>query len=325
MATYVGIRRPGEIRQALASCPVLSLLSIFLGPGNHWSRRAYLTGFAVRAGAQDGDGGRGGPRPSRAILRRRWCSRSDRARRPGDWTPSAFAAAPARHQLFGIKAKAVRTDSTWLEPTPLPALARDLDRRSFVLVRIYAQADARPELAQVLIPQAAAPRPLRLSATEFAIRWFGGPVVFSSLMSFAGARARFDFSGVIVTVVRYRWLLGEVLLVFFVLQLFPTVAPRCFPAVMNKFFTDRGLTTVTTFAAGNRAGYQASLDEFPLLECFDGHICQPVPATGVVANPDFLAERKSLLDRGNGAPKRRVPGGIVRREAANESTLMEVA
>jgi subfamily B ATP-binding cassette protein HlyB/CyaB len=157
-------------------------------------------------------------------------------------TPQILRAAKS----VGLHAKAVRTETARLDKTPLPALARALDGSYFVVARVH----CAPEATQVLIQDPAAPRPQILSEAEFAARWSGELILFTSRASLGGELARFDFSWFIPAIVRYRRLLGEVLLVSFFLQLFALVTPLFFQVVMDKVLVHRGLTTLDVIAAG---------------------------------------------------------------------------
>jgi subfamily B ATP-binding cassette protein HlyB/CyaB len=136
----------------------------------------------------------------------------------------------------------VRTDLSRLPQTPLPALAIDPEGRFFILARV--------DPDQVLIQDPRAERPQVLAAAEFSARWTGELILFTSPASLAGELARFDFTWFIPAVVKYRKLLGEVLLVSFVLQLFALVTPLFFQVVMDKVLVHRGLTTLDVIAVG---------------------------------------------------------------------------
>ncbi|MCX7155047.1 MAG: type I secretion system permease/ATPase [Rhodocyclales bacterium] len=143
---------------------------------------------------------------------------------------------------LGLKAKRVRTDLSRLPQTPLPAMAIDLDGQFFILARIDGD--------QILIHDPRVERPQVLSAAEFAARWNGELILFTSRASLAGELAKFDFTWFIPAVVKYRKLLGEVLLVSFVLQLFALVTPLFFQVVMDKVLVHRGMTTLDVIAIG---------------------------------------------------------------------------
>ncbi len=157
--------------------------------------------------------------------------------RPFDTTQVLLAA-----KRLGLKAKLVQTDFARLERTPLPALAVDKDGRFFIL--------ARADGDQVLIQDPRVERPQVLSAGEFSERWTGQLILLTSRASLAGELARFDFTWFIPAVVKYRKLLGEVLLVSFVLQLFALVTPLFFQVVMDKVLVHRGFTTLDVIAFG---------------------------------------------------------------------------
>jgi len=143
---------------------------------------------------------------------------------------------------LSLKAKLVKTDFARLERTPLPALAVDTDGRFFVL--------ARADGDQVLIQDPRVERPQVLSVAEFSVRWTGQLILFTSRASLAGDLAKFDFTWFIPAVVKYRKLLGEVLLVSFALQLFALVTPLFFQVVMDKVLVHRGFTTLDVIAVG---------------------------------------------------------------------------
>lgn len=104
--------------------------------------------------------------------------------------------------------------------------------------------------ATVLIQNPRVERPQVLSVEDFAERWAGQLILFTSRASLAGELAKFDFTWFIPAVVKYRKLLGEVLLVSFVLQLFALVTPLFFQVVMDKVLVHRGFTTLDVIAFG---------------------------------------------------------------------------
>lgn len=147
----------------------------------------------------------------------------------------------AARQL-GLKAKHVRTELARLAQTPLPAMAVSTDGRFFILARIDEE--------KVLIQDPCVERPQVLSIADFAERSSGELILFASRASLAGELAKFDFTWFIPAVVKYRKLLGEVLLVSFVLQLFALVTPLFFQVVMDKVLVHRGMTTLDVIAIG---------------------------------------------------------------------------
>ncbi len=149
----------------------------------------------------------------------------------------------ARH--LGLQAKPSRTPPERLSVTPLPALARLRESGRWV---VLAQCDGQRMLVQDIAgPE---PAPTVLTCAEFAQLWEGELVLLASRASLAGALARFDFSWFIPSLVKYRRLLGEVLLVSFFLQLFALVSPLFFQVVMDKVLVHRGLTTLDVLVVG---------------------------------------------------------------------------
>ncbi len=143
---------------------------------------------------------------------------------------------------LGLKARRVNTAVERLERTPLPAIALARDGGFFVL--------ARAEGEKTLIHDPRQARPQAVTMAELQSRWMGELILFTSRASLAGELARFDFTWFIPAIVKYRRLLGEILLVSFALQLFALITPLFFQVVMDKVLVHRGLTTLNVIAVG---------------------------------------------------------------------------
>lgn len=143
---------------------------------------------------------------------------------------------------LGLQAKAVKASADRLDHIPLPAMAMDQEGGYFIL--------ARHDADKVLIHDPGTERPRVIARDELLARWTGELVLFTSRASLIGEMAKFDFSWFIPAVVKYRKLLGEVLLVSFVLNLFALVTPLFFQVVMDKVLVHRGLTTLDVIAVG---------------------------------------------------------------------------
>lgn len=141
-----------------------------------------------------------------------------------------------------LKAKLADSSVERLPKLPLPAMAMGVDGHFFVL--------ARADEQSVLIHDPRSSQPQKLSWTQLRERWAGQVMLFTSRASIAGDLARFDFSWFIPAVVKYRKLLGEVLLVSFFLQLIGLVTPLFFQVVMDKVLVHRGLDTLAVIAIG---------------------------------------------------------------------------
>lgn len=143
---------------------------------------------------------------------------------------------------LGLKAKFVRSKVERLEHTPLPAIAASQDGRFFIIARL--------DDDKALIHDPLVQRPEVLSFDELQVRWTGELMLISSQASLAGELSKFDFTWFIPAIVKYRKLLGEVLLVSFVLQIFALLTPLFFQVVMDKVLVHRGLTTLDVIAVG---------------------------------------------------------------------------
>lgn len=149
-------------------------------------------------------------------------------------------------RLLGLKAKSVRSIPERLALVPLPALAMLQSSDGEPQVVILAQCDGQ----RVLLQDPAATRPTIESVQTFAARWTGELILVASQTSLAGELARFDFSWFIPSLVKYRRLLGEVLGISMMLQLFALVGPLFFQVVMDKVLVHRGLTTLDVLVIG---------------------------------------------------------------------------
>ncbi|NUZ06082.1 cysteine peptidase family C39 domain-containing protein [Piscinibacter koreensis] len=147
---------------------------------------------------------------------------------------------------LGLKAKLVRSSTERLTLVPLPALALMSDGR----VLLLAQCDGRRVLFMDPSRPSAGGRPAIESVDAFDGQWTGQLILVASRASIAGDLARFDFSWFIPSLVKYRRLFGEVLLVSLFLQLFALVSPLFFQVVMDKVLVHRGLATLDVLVVG---------------------------------------------------------------------------
>ena len=162
---------------------------------------------------------------------------------------------------LGFSAKQVRQPRQRLNKAPLPCIAADNEGRFFVLAKV--DSDPAPEISgptdssssatatgtRVLMQRPGeAPQVLGLEA--FTSLWGGELIFLTSKASFASEVSRFDFTWFIPAVVKYRKLLGEVLLVSFVLQLVGLVTPLFFQVVMDKVLVNHALQTLNVIAIG---------------------------------------------------------------------------
>jgi ATP-binding cassette, subfamily B, bacterial HlyB/CyaB len=139
------------------------------------------------------------------------------------WTPShqpssADFLLAAKH--LGLKASLTRADVDRLSLTPLPALALLRDESGAERTVVLAQCDGKRVLFQDPSGAIQGGRPVIEPLDAFARQWTGELILLTSRASLAGELARFDFSWFIPSLVKYRKLLGEVLVISLFLQLF---------------------------------------------------------------------------------------------------------
>lgn len=145
-------------------------------------------------------------------------------------------------KAIGLKAKEVTTTFSRLEKLHLPAIAQHRDGHYFILAKVSED--------KVLIQDPLETRPLSLPRTLFEEAWSGRLILFTRRAGLVGEERHFDFSWFIPAVVKYRRLLGEVLVASFFLQLFALITPLFFQVVIDKVLVHRGLTTLDVLTIG---------------------------------------------------------------------------
>ena len=154
----------------------------------------------------------------------------------------------AKH--LGLKAKLSRTTTDRLALSPLPALAVLRDATGTERSVVLAQCDGQRVLFQDPSGAVQGGRPVIEPLSVFASQWTGDLILITSRASLAGELAKFDFSWFIPSLVKYRKLFGEVLVVSLFLQLFALVSPLFFQVVMDKVLVHKGLTTLDVLVVG---------------------------------------------------------------------------
>ncbi|MDT4330837.1 type I secretion system permease/ATPase [Methylomonas sp. MED-D] len=168
-------------------------------------------------------------------------------------------------QRVGLTAQLRRQDPQRLALAPLPAMAKDIDGRYFILAKFDAGVPApvvsapggqpagnqrTPNAdANVLIQRPGEP-PTVLTLAELLACWTGELLFFTSKASYAGEAAQFDFTWFIPALIKYRKLFGEVLLISLVLQLIGLVTPLFFQVVMDKVLVNHAMKTLNVIAIG---------------------------------------------------------------------------
>ena len=152
---------------------------------------------------------------------------------------------------LGMTARLVRQDPQRLDKAPLPAIARHSDGRYFVVARFdRGNGDGVQPGAPRLLVQHAGQPPEIISVEDFISQSTGELMFFMSKATFSGPLARFDFTWFIPVIIKYRRLLGEILLISLFLQLIGLVTPLFFQVVMDKVLVNHAMKTLNVIAIG---------------------------------------------------------------------------
>ncbi|EGH23376.1 hypothetical protein PSYMO_18698, partial [Pseudomonas amygdali pv. mori str. 301020] len=135
-----------------------------------------------------------------------------------------------------------KTTAERLDRPPLPAIAADNNGGFFIIARL--------DQGKALIHDPLAQRPEVVTFEALQARWTGQLLLIRSEAGTPGESSSFDFTWFIPAIVKYRKLLGEVMLVSFVLQIFSLITPLFFQVVMDKVLVHHGLTTLDVIAIG---------------------------------------------------------------------------
>ncbi|XIA62312.1 type I secretion system permease/ATPase [Bradyrhizobium sp. TZ2] len=143
---------------------------------------------------------------------------------------------------FGLKARVSATTWARLASTPMPSLAHLRDGGFLLLGKV---ADDK-----ILVLEPGHPQPIQMAQAEFEAVWDGRLLMMTKRASLADLSRRFDITWFLGAIHKYRWLLSEVLLASFFLQLFALVSPLFFQVVVDKVLVHRSLSTLEVLAVG---------------------------------------------------------------------------
>ncbi|GAB6852804.1 cyclolysin T1SS permease/ATPase CyaB [Paraburkholderia kururiensis] len=146
-----------------------------------------------------------------------------------------------------LHARAIQQDGTRLGKAPLPAVACERGSGRYFIVAQYRE---RPDGTALLLIQRSGESPTVVTLDDLLAVWTGELIFFASKASFAGEMAKFDFTWFIPAIVKYRRLLGEILLVSLALQVIGLVTPMFFQVVMDKVLVNHALKTLHVIAIG---------------------------------------------------------------------------
>ncbi len=143
---------------------------------------------------------------------------------------------------LGFKAGLVKSGWAKLAGTPLPAMAKMNDSRYIVVAKVEAD--------KILVQDPLQPRPTILPRQTFEEQWSGGLLLVTKRARLRPQDWRFDFTWFIPAIVKYRRLLGEVLLGSFFLQVFGLLTPLFTQVVIDKVLVHKGITTLHVLTIG---------------------------------------------------------------------------
>ena len=146
----------------------------------------------------------------------------------------------AKH--VGLKAGLVATSWDELAATPLPAIAQRSDGTHVVLAKVQGE--------KLLVQDPLKERPHILSKEEFIAVWNGSLLLCTKRAGLRIQDLPFDLAWFIPAVLKYRRLLGEVVLASFFLQVFALLTPLFTQVVIDKVLVHKGFTTLHVMAVG---------------------------------------------------------------------------
>ncbi|PZO90766.1 MAG: type I secretion system permease/ATPase [Sphingomonas sanxanigenens] len=159
----------------------------------------------------------------------------------GHGDPSTLEELSRLAKRDGVRSRVTQIDFEKLQSAPLPAIAETGD--GFIVV-----GKAGPD--GVLVQEPANGQVSQWSAAQFLERSTGRYLLLTTRESVAGLSRKFDISWFIPALVRYRRLLGEVLLASLFIQILGLISPIFFQVVIDKVLVHKSLTTLEVLAIG---------------------------------------------------------------------------
>jgi subfamily B ATP-binding cassette protein HlyB/CyaB len=148
---------------------------------------------------------------------------------------------------LGLRARVARPPLRKIAQCPMPAVARDRSGEFFMIARVVA--DDTGGARQFMIQRPGLP-PMALSPEIFASVWDGSLLLMSRRTASGDPARPFGLSWFYDAVLRYRRILGEVLLVSFAMQMLGLATPLFFQVIVDKVLVHHGLSTLNVVAIG---------------------------------------------------------------------------
>ncbi len=150
---------------------------------------------------------------------------------------------------LGMTAKVVDQDPERLELSPMPAIGIDKEGQFFIAIKFgFEQGDKAKRKMVIQRPGSAEAQVLDFE--DFLHMWSGKLIFCISKATYLRELGKFDFSWFIPAIVKYRKLLGEVLLISLVMQMIGLATPLGFQVVMDKVLVNNAMKTLNVIAIG---------------------------------------------------------------------------
>lgn len=146
----------------------------------------------------------------------------------------------AKH--VGLKAGLVTSSWDELAATSLPAIAQRSDGTHVLLAKVQGE--------KVLLQDPLKERPQMLSKEEFLAVWSGNLLLCTKRVGVRLEALPFGITWFIPAVLKYRRLLGEVVLASFFLQVCALLTPLFTQVIIDKVLVHKGFTTLHVMAVG---------------------------------------------------------------------------
>lgn len=143
---------------------------------------------------------------------------------------------------LGLRASATTTTWERLSRTPLPGIAVLRDG-GFIIIGKVSDGKA-------IVQRPSSSQPEAMTRDELEALWDGRLVLMTRRASLLDLSRRFDITWFLGAIHKYRYLLGEVMVASFFLQLFALVSPLFFQVVIDKVLVHRSLSTLDVLAIG---------------------------------------------------------------------------
>lgn len=214
---------------------------------------------------------------------------------------------------LGLKSQQVRVLPARLDKTPLPAIAVMRDG-TFMLLGKIAEGLA-------VVQDSRSGQVHALPLAEFEAQSTGDLVLATRRAAPLGAGGKFDIAWFLPAFMKYRRLIGEVLLISLFLQLFALISPLFFQVVMDKVLVHQSMSTLKVLVIG--------LVTVSMFEVVMGACARTCSRTPPIASMWNLARSCSgtcwhcrLRTFSRVAPARRLPASVSSTAFANSSQAL---